>query len=83
MTADDFRAWLVRMNLGKRDASRALGCDRGAVARYASGETRITLTIALACAALEHLAPIIIDQATGRDGNATRRATAPRFRPGA
>ena len=69
MTADDFRAWLVRMHFGKRDAAIALGCDRGAVARYASGETRITLTIALACAALEHLAPVVLDKATGRQRN--------------
>ena len=54
MTASDFRSWRERMGLGKRDAARALGCDRGAVARYDAGVSKIPLFIALACAAIEN-----------------------------
>jgi len=66
MTSADFVAWCNRMGFGKRDAARALGCDRDTTARYWTGAVTIPHPISLACAALEHLPPIILDRATGR-----------------
>lgn len=55
MTASDFRSWRERMGFGKRDAARALGCDRNAVARYDAGAANIPRYIELACLAIEYL----------------------------
>ena len=53
MTPDDLRAWQTRMGLTTYSAPAALGVSRSTYNTWLSGERPVTLTIALACAALE------------------------------
>ena len=59
MTAAEFRAWRERCNLSLTGAGRALGVARSRVAVYQNGDEPIPHTVALACWAVEHGAPLL------------------------
>ena len=52
MTASEFTAWLVAMNISGAEAARRLGCGKNAITRFKrqGGDRRL----ALACSALYH-----------------------------
>jgi transcriptional regulator with XRE-family HTH domain len=52
VTPETLATWRDRMGFSQRDACNALGCSRGAWARWEEGTQRIPRYIGLACAAL-------------------------------
>ena len=52
MNAASLASWRERLSINKAEATRRLGLSRNAYAAYETGERRIPLYIALACAAI-------------------------------
>lgn len=52
MTPDDLRAWLAAMDYSKYRAALELGVSQSTIANWLDGSSKISRTVALACAAL-------------------------------
>lgn len=55
MTPASLTAWMGRLSLNKVEAALSLGIARSTLDRYLDGSVKIPPSIALACAAVEHL----------------------------
>lgn len=53
MTAEEFAALPARLGISRAELCRRIGIAPNSGTAYASGKTRIPLTVALACAAVE------------------------------
>jgi transcriptional regulator with XRE-family HTH domain len=70
MTPTALTAWMTRLRLNKSEAAASIGIARSTLDRYLDGSVKVPPSIALACAAVEHLGPDLLpNPKSGSGGN--------------